>query len=742
LKLRFGLARLNQIRLRPTRDRSARATVVHVLLLSLLMLIQSVTGQSLQLLTFDPINVDGAGNTASTRLRLKNPDKQNQAGCTLSIRDFISANTGRAMGVVATFYDKDNPGSPPTSGRAVGPAVKVQAAANEDFFVKVDFAHMVEAGESKGDLYCDDKPLLPLIAVKQLGLPMKLAVNESPPEKPELTFVKGQLVNVQLRNDDPFTYPFAWDLQVKGKSTQGRGTIGPNDVATIAITPIPEWFSSYQSFLKDEIVDGKLTLRYEPKGAQAADSYPSKSIPIKAKLNDLPPGERDLRAAFVILCVLAFGGILSSYFNVDLVNRLRLVGMKTHLNALAKQTGEMAPQLTSQLRVALLLEHKRVAAEFPRGILFTPETASVLARCATDIDALDVRVTFVAQIADAVARQGRALDASLLAPSLADRIDRDLASAEDLLKKSSLSPPEVQKIQTWIADALSILDNMDIPDPVLEQTLTSRLQDLLAKFIDPVKQDPIFVAIKQQVPVPFILLAQSGAGGSQAERDANSRRLMVVWDLIQMQIQPTPELIGSLHRQDLGSLRNAELLVREAKDEIKPEDLQAAISAKPPQFSIIIDRDVVRVNRASMMRVVFNNPRYNQAAAKRLIDCTWSFGHDNLTERGWEIYHYFPQTQTYQVTVAFRDNNSVEIKQEQPAKRLDVKVQPLYPEGGSHWAIEIQRWLIGFLVAVLGLFAGAKDKIVTLDTLGAIFAVFLLGFAIDMAKNLVVTKQA
>jgi hypothetical protein len=43
---------------------------------------------------------------------------------------------------------------------------------------------------------------------------------------------------------------------------------------------------------------------------------------------------------------------------------------------------------------------------------------------------------------------------------------------------------------------------------------------------------------------------------------------------------------------------------------------------------------------------------------------------------------------------------------------------------------------------MLGLFAGAKDKSMTLDTLGVLFAVFLLGFTIDMAKNLLIPKQS
>jgi hypothetical protein len=48
--------------------------------------------------------------------------------------------------------------------------------------------------------------------------------------------------------------------------------------------------------------------------------------------------------------------------------------------------------------------------------------------------------------------------------------------------------------------------------------------------------------------------------------------------------------------------------------------------------------------------------------------------------------------------------------------------------------------IVGFFVAIITLFAGAKDKIVTLDTLSAIFAVLLLGFSIDVAKNLLAPK--
>ena len=572
----------------------------------------------------------------------------------------------------------------------------------------------------------------------------RISVNENPQEKPELAFVDGQSLSVQLRNDDPVTYPFTWEMLIKGKSKKGSGQIGPNGVATIAVAPDPEWFSAYQSFFKDEPVDGKLTLRYQPKGAQSEDFYPAKPIPIKARLSSFTPGRREAQSTLVILLALAFGGILSSYFNVDLVNRLRMVGIKKRLGRLVKETGEISPQLTSQLRVTLLLEHKRVVADLPKGVFFTPETASVLAQSATDTDGLEMRVNLAVQIADAAARLGRGTDTGMIAQSLADRVDRDLSSAQDLLRKSTLSAAEQQKVQTGIADAVNVLDALDAPDTALEETLAARLKDLQARFTDGLKGDPIYVQIKSQVPVPFLLLTPGRSAGSQAERDASSLKLKVIADLIEMQAKPSTEMIDALRRQDPHSVRSAELLLRELKDEVTPEDLRDAIQASPPQFSILIDRDVVRVNRASLMRVVFNNQRYNQASAKSLIECTWHFGHLKLTERGWEVFHYFPavRPEPYQVDVTFKDEKQNDLSQGIPAQSLSIEVQPPYSEGSPHWAIEIQRWLIGFLVAVLGLFAGAKDKITTLDTLGTLFAVFLLGFAVDMAKNLILPKTS
>jgi hypothetical protein len=155
---------------------------------------------------------------------------------------------------------------------------------------------------------------------------------------------------------------------------------------------------------------------------------------------------------------------------------------------------------------------------------------------------------------------------------------------------------------------------------------------------------------------------------------------------------------------------------------------------------ITVDRDTVRVNTPIMMKLIFNNWRYNRASAKRRIECTWNFGHNNLTEQGWETHHYFPQALTYRVNITIKDIGKVEITPPTPIERM-VTVVAQRAEDQGHVGVEIQRWAVGFFVAIVGLFAGAKDKILSFGTIDALLFVFLLGFGIDMAKNLLVQKD-
>jgi hypothetical protein len=683
--------------------------------------------------------VDGGAATASTTMQLHNPNTAAYK-YTLVIQNAKAKNTNRPADWVVSFYGADNkPGGPLLDGKA---------SPNQSFAVRVDISHAVEAGESSAELQCNNVKIADLRLVKEQGFPFKVSLEGNPAEKPEVEFVQGNQLDLRLKNDDAMHYPLSWEFFLKGKAVSGTTLVGPNGSTKFSMTPDDSWFSLWQSFFRSETADGTLTLGYRPEGA--AGAYPSKTIPIKAKLSYYSPAARDIVAMVFVLAIRAAGGIASPYFNVDLVNRLKAISINERVGQLSRVIGEIGPPLSSPLRVSLWLERYRISGTLPRGILFTPEIAAILAQSDADTEVLKQRVDLATQISDAIKREQAAINAGSAAPSLMEQVTKNLLDAQDLLKKSVLSNSETEKVKSLLGIASNILDKLGQPDADLETAIAGRLTAVRARFTPNVLADPICGQIKTQAPIPFAQLDPNAPPTSQSDRDMNTRKLAVIADLVQMQ-SADPDTVACLARQDFGSLATAELLLAQLKDRVSLNDLIAELTANPPRVYFTIDRDAVRVNTPIMMRLMFNKSRLNGAAAKRRIEVTWNFGHDNFTEKGWEINHYFPHPRPdkdskdplaagpYQVSVTFKDTDQVPIIAPNPITH-DVEVTAARPEGRGHAAVEVQRWAVGFFVALIGLFAGAKEKILSLDTAGAIFALFLLGFGIDMAKNLLVQK--
>ncbi|MGD0367839.1 MAG: hypothetical protein ABSA94_10300 [Acidobacteriaceae bacterium] len=685
--------------------------------------------QPLKLILYTPLDLDGNATTASTTLQLYNPNPS-ALRYNLTIRDAVAKNTGKPADWLVSFYGSDN--------KPAGPLLSGSAPPKQPFSVRVDLSNLVEAGETTAQLRSDDDRIADLRLVKQRGLPFRVSLDGNPPEKPVIHLVKGTPLDLRLKNDDPMSYPLQWQISLNGRTVTGATMAGPNGITRFTVTPDDHWFSLWGSFFRSQALDGELTLGYQPTGDSAA--YPSKIIPITADLDDYNPTARDFWATIAVLFVLALGGFASSYIKVDLVNRFKVISIGKRLGQLSKQIGEIGPQLNSQLRVSLWLERYRIQATIPRKILFTPQTAAVLNQSDTDTGALTVRVDLASQIADATSKRDHLIDAGALAPTIIDEIAGKLSAAQDLLKKSLLSDAEKQKIQAFLGDAANLLDGAGTPDDNLEKIITARLAALAAKFTAAFLQDPTCRQIQPAVPIPFTLLVAGGPQTfSQSERDANTRKLAVIADLVQLH-SPHNDILQCLGRLNYASLLLAEQLTAELKDGIPLQQLKAEITADPPGVSIVPDRDAVRPNTSIMMKLVFNKKLLNLAAARRRIECNWDFG-DQLTDKGWEVHHYFLNAPQYIVAATFTDTDQVPIPALHPVSKT-IAMQLSSSKSRGHLAVELQQWLAGFFVAVIGLFAGAKEKILSLDTASAIFAVFLLGFGIDMAKNLIVSTTS
>jgi hypothetical protein len=684
--------------------------------------------QPLQLVFYTPLNVDGGNTTASTTLQLQNPNGT-PLKYTLVLKDFRWLNTGRDADSVASFYGPDN--------KPAGPVLIAEASAGQAFSLKVDISHLVDSGDSVAELQCNGTKIGELKVRKILGLPFRVSLEGNPPEKPEIRLVDGLPLDLHLKNDDPIHYPLSWELRIKGTSISGTLIAGPNGVTKFTVAPASAWFSWFQSFFKDEVADGTLLLGYHPPGS--AGSYPSKTIPVKADLSFYGPATRGILPTIVIVVVLALGGLLSAYINVDLVNRIKAISIRKSLGTIARTIGEIGPQLNSQLRVSLFLERGRINSTLPKGVFFTPEAGGVISQSDTDTAALKVRVDMASDVSDAIQHQNLVMDTGQAAPSLMDRATKSLSAAQDLLKKSVLTAAEQQKIQTLVGGVVNILDDIGKPDEDLEKEIAKRVQELQKQFTPAMRQDDVFLTIGERAPIPFSLLDPDQAElGSQTDRDANTRKLAVIYDLVRMRIVDDT-MIDFLRRQDFGALASAELLLRQFKEEVSVHDLGAAIAASPQQLYVTEDRDLVRANTPILMRVIFNEPTYNRAAAKGLVECAWSFDGDKPTEKGWEVYHYFPEAGDFQVKITFKNVDQSLITHHALSHRVTVSAQRA--EGYAHVWVEVQRWFAGFFVTIVGLFAGAKDKVLSFDTLGTIFAVFLLGFSVDIAKNVIVANS-
>lgn len=687
------------------------------------MAFADAAAQRLQLYT--PLNVDGSATTASTTLQIYNPNAA-PLKYSLSIQNAVAKNTNQDAGWVVSFYGVDN--------KPAGPIVEDILAGGKSRAIRVDISHVVEAGETTAELRSNNVKIAELTLKKDQGLPFRVFLDGNPPEKPKIQFVKGEPVDLRWKNDDGMSYPLSWEVFLKGKAVPGKSTVGPNGSTKFSVTPDNSWFSLYQSFFRDEIVDGTVIVGYQPQ--RSIGAYPSKTIPIEAHLSYYDRATRDLVATGIVFGILALGGYISSLLNVDLVNRLKAISIGKRLGRIARSIGEIGPQLSSQLRVALWLDRARIESTLPSSG-FTSETTEVLKETDADTDALKQRVDLSAKVRDAIISLDHAIDTGVVAPTLAEKVIRLLSVAQELLKKSVLNPGELERITSLLGAAANILDRIGESDEDLEKAIGLRLQELKKTFTGAFRAGTTCAALEASAPIPFGLL-DGAAAGSQVERDMNTRKLALIADLVPMK-STDPAIVECLQRQDFVSLQMAELLLTEIKEGISLKDLRQEISANPPGVFIKLDRETVRVNTPIMMKLVFNKSRYNRATARRRIECTWSIDGKNLVEKDWEVYQYFAKAKTCVVKATFKDIDQAEIQVATPVQR-DVMVVEQKTERGNPTAIERRRWALGFLVALIGLLAGAKEKILSLDTVAAILAVFLIGFGVDMARNLLSPK--
>ena len=152
-------------------------------------------------------------------------------------------------------------------------------------------------------------------------------------------------------------------------------------------------------------------------------------------------------------------------------------------------------------------------------------------------------------------------------------------------------------------------------------------------------------------------------------------------------------------------------------------------------------------NQAVSLEVVFNSKAMNTCMARNEFECVWDFGALGK-EEGWRISHYFASQDEATFSVSFRrpdgemimkaGSDNIKARKEHPITLQRATGKRKY---GERAKIERIQLAVALAIALIGLFAGAREQLMKLDVFSGLIGVFLIGFGADTVKNLI-TKRS
>lgn len=721
---------------------------------------QTSPPSNLKILTAPPIILDAASDSGSMLLYLQNSGKKPLA-LALSAKGFINQTTQQDLGA-KTYFSHPN-----STLRKVVYEKFLAPGATE--IIEVFVSKIWEAGESVAELL-NHGEVIGHLKVLRNNLPFNVTLLNQGPDKTLLFFEHAKPARLILKNDDPMTYPIHWELHLDGNAPLASDLVlPPRSSSALEFDPPAEWFRAgfTELYNKKPARKGTLTIRLIPPSSISAAPWSVRTIPIEAQLSGWSPLWRQIWSNLIIFIVLALGGICSLVLSAWIPNQRRRLDLKERLSLLAGQISEISPRIDSYLRVALRVERHRLSKILYSRLILTSDIATLFNKYSQSIGTLAGRVEILVQL-DRSYERLQALCTPTTPLSLIDHIEENLADASQILKKSEPQEAELQTAQTLVNTANLDMEKMNQPDAQFKQMLVDRLTQLQVRF----QQDPDALIKKEtsrrlekQLPGPFgYLLVDPQKQTDLCKLDANIIRLELIKEYICLyENNPDPEnrrwlnthendLVKMLRSQNRDNLLSARSLVRQLQEGIAEDEIRQEIS-RPQKISIQMDPEMMRANQPVKFKTQFLIPKFNQATARDLIVCEWNFGHDNLTEKGWSVNHYFPRSCPYTVSLTFRGaDGQLLANPVNPSTGVSEGVLTLqktfhvFPDetlkSRDRFKVELLYLCIVLGGTLLGLMAGAKDKLMQLDLAPGLIAVFLLGFGADTIKNLLTQRQS
>lgn len=601
------------------------------------------------------------------------------------------------------------------------------------------------------------------ITIISEDIPFNLSLDVPNPSSPEVSFKKGEEGILVIRNQDPVDYLIDISLFIKDPDTliSFKDVLVEASDNTPVMLEIPEisFTSSFSGLFKNEVKDANLILKYQPIGDLEIKS-PSKVIKLKVNLQYYNDWEIIVWGNLIIFGVLLIGGFVSLFMNLWIPNRYKKIGLRKRLDQIAALIRPISNYVESDLRVNILVERLRLSTLVSKAYSLNPNSTIRFQALKPEIERLEERVLMIQDL-DTVSRifeelKGKASDAPA---AIMDQINTLLTEATEILKLPVPDPTKITLARERIQDAREKLTNMTKKDDQLEESLKSDVEHLVETY-KKLENMEKYGQMKDQLKDLFTLVKENNKYTDKANIDpvhyhwlsSSIGRLTVLryyietWenypDRQQSMLAREEEFIRNLSSRTWNSLNLARRFRQQFEENVFAKQIRDALE-KGSFYVEVTPTTEPRANQPVNLEVLFDYGTFNTSSAKKEFSCTWEFPVVGK-EKGWRISHYFRKQEEAPIRLYIKDRDGAPVKlkgKTEPYEYNDIKVRKrMRATKDGRITLEILKFLIAFIVAILALFSGAKEQILKLEIITGLIAVFGIGFGADTIKNLI-TKQ-
>jgi hypothetical protein len=510
----------------------------------------------------------------------------------------------------------------------------------------------------------------------------------------ELKFGRDRKTVITIKNDDTASYTLDCVYAIgivsapcqpehaEKEHAQGQKTnlpvpfkVSTKSSTVVFVDPDHQWFESprtsswwdkagfaseaLRDLISDHTREGRLTIRLRSANCDSDPAAPVKTFKFKSRLSSHSEEARAVWSSVIVFLMLFAGAMLSVLANLLLPGTARRLKLQEELAVVSGKVNDLSMDLESRLRVPLGVERTRLARRLMALKTVSPDFSTAITEIEKNVAGLKARLDILGKLELALRRYWKMRREGRLPMSLTQQIEDIRQQTTDVLARSEPNDADLQNAQLLIQEIEKRIANLDQPNPAFAQQLVLRFQKLQAAMtIAAINGSATLSEMRKRLPDLFAKLqttlpkAEEIKPADYMELDTAVFQLEIVSrhdalvknpvDQIQTDrlAEHGPELVRLLHQPGWDPLNRAQALIQQLEENVFPEDVARAV--EDHQVEIEVDRNLVYQFESVGFRLFFLKKEISSSTARREFTIKWDFGHDNLTERGGWVSHYFP----------------------------------------------------------------------------------------------------